>query len=390
MNIILSDAGLHKKMLPLSYTRAIADFRVGIFTIKEKWEKYLGRSVSVSTENYLQPKYPISFSQKNIIINSSVLPDKELADSVLNIKQGALVKDDVVIAFITNSDYNLDFTKLPAQCEEYKSNIVTIKQLPDLFLLNENQIKSDLDLLQQAISSHKLSSTNIVIGTGDIYVEEGAFAEACTFNTIDGPIYIGKNAQIMEGSNIRGPVAFCENSVVKMGAKIYGATTIGPGSKVGGEINNSVFFANSNKAHDGYLGNAVIGEWCNLGADTNNSNLKNNYAKVKIWNYENEKFMDTGLQFCGLFMGDHSKSAINTMFNTGTVVGVSANIFGAGFPRNFVPSFTWGGHSGTKEYALKTAIDTMQIVLSRRGLELSKTDIEIFREIFNRTAKYRK
>lgn len=390
MNIILSDAGMHKRLLPLSYTRAIADFRCGILTIKEKWEQMSGSKVSVITEDYLQAKYPLSYSEINIVVNASIVPDPELVKNILQLKSGALVKDHCLIAVVTSNDLDIDFSEQPDNFEEYENDISVINHLPDLFLLNGEQIKSDMQLICKDRKSRDLSPSNIIIGSGEVFIEEGAYAEACTFNTVEGPIYIGKNAQVMEGSNIRGPISICDEAVVKMGAKIYGGTTIGPGSKVGGEINNSIFFANSNKAHDGFLGNAVIGEWCNLGADTNNSNLKNNYAKVKLWNYENERFIDTGLQFCGLIMGDHSKSGINTMFNTGTVVGVSANIFGTGFPRNFVPSFTWGGHGGTKEYVLKTAIETMQIVLGRRNLELSNMDIDIISEVFSRSAKFRK
>jgi UDP-N-acetylglucosamine diphosphorylase/glucosamine-1-phosphate N-acetyltransferase len=390
MNIILSDAGMHKRMLPLSYTRAIADFRCGFLTIKEKWEQMSGSKVSVITEDYLQAKYPLSYSEINIVVNASIVPDPELVKKILQLKSGALVKDDYIIAIVTSSIVDADFSVSPDKPEKYENDIRVINHLPDLFLLNGEQIKSDMQLICKDRKSENLSATNIVIGNNDVFVEQGAFVEACSINTIDGPVYIGKNAQVMEGSNIRGPIAICDEAVVKMGAKIYGGTTIGPGSKVGGEINNSIFFANSNKAHDGFLGNAVIGEWCNLGADTNNSNLKNNYAKVKLWNYEKESFIDTGLQFCGLFMGDHSKSGINTMFNTGTVVGVSANIFGAGFPRNFVPSFTWGGHGGVKEYALKTALETMQIVLGRRDHQISKIDMDIINEVFNRSARFRK
>ncbi len=383
MNIILSDAGLHKRFLPLSYTRAIADFRVGILTIKEKWEKFLNSEVSVLTENYLQEKYNLKINSKNIIVNASVIPDEALIKEITELDKPALVKEDTVICFACGKNIDVDFNVIPAEYKKYTSEIKILKYLPSIFLMNDAEIKADFKLITKERKSQKLSNTNIVIGsTDEIFLEEGSFVEACTLNTTGGPVYIGKNSQLMEGTNIRGAFALCEDSIVKMGAKIYGATTIGPGSKVGGEINNSVFFANSNKAHDGFLGNSVIGEWCNLGADTNNSNLKNNYSNVKIWNYEKEEFSDTKLQFCGLFMGDHSKSGINTMFNTGTVVGFSANIFGAGFPRNVIPSFSWGGHAGIKEYKIDKALETIQKVIERRNLKLSDTDIKIINHIY--------
>jgi UDP-N-acetylglucosamine diphosphorylase/glucosamine-1-phosphate N-acetyltransferase len=389
MKYILSDAGNHQNFLPLAYTRAIADFRIGILTIREKWNKYLGHDTEIHTEEYLQVKYSnIDFSN-SIIINSSILPSNELCSEILNLKNDALVYQDSVIALKSTVSSAPDFSKRPDNCKEYKGKVNYLHSIPSLFLLSHEEIVADYNLITKDRQSQQLSNTNIVIGNGDVFLEEGAIVEACTLNTLNGPIYIGRNAEIMEGTNIRGSFAACDNSVVKMGAKIYGATTIGVGCKVGGEINNSVFFANSNKAHDGFIGNSVIGEWCNLGADTNNSNLKNNYANVKLWNYHKQGFLDTGLQFCGLIMGDHSKSAINTMFNTGTVVGVSSNIFGEGFPRNFIPSFSWGGHAGVKEYKIDKAIETMNLVLKRRGLELSDEDEKIYNHIYNITSKYR-
>jgi UDP-N-acetylglucosamine diphosphorylase/glucosamine-1-phosphate N-acetyltransferase len=244
--------------------------------------------------------------------------------------------------------------------------------------------------LTKGRKSQPLNNSCRNIGKGKIFIEEGASANDTTFNTTTGCIYIGKDAEVMEGSVVRGPFALCEHSVLKMSSKIYGATTIGPHSKVGGEVNNSVVFGYSNKAHDGFLGNSVIGEWCNLGADTNNSNLKNNYANVKLWNYSGENFIDTGLQFCGLIMGDHSKCGINTMFNTGTVAGVSSNIFGSGFPRNFIPSFSWGGAQGFTTYRFEHAIETAQLVMQRRNTELTDNDKDILKYIFDNDEKFRK
>jgi UDP-N-acetylglucosamine diphosphorylase/glucosamine-1-phosphate N-acetyltransferase len=271
-----------------------------------------------------------------------------------------------------------------------EDNCIKLLRHPyQIFSYNGDEIKRDFELLATDRQSHSLSDTNKVVGKNPIFIEEGCQIECCTFNTQDGPIYIGKNSLIMEGSLIRGPFAMGEKSVIKMGAKIYGHTTIGPGCKVGGEVQNVVFQANSNKAHDGYLGNSVIGEWCNIGAGTDNSNLKNNYEEVKLWSYIKEGFEKTGLQFCGLIFGDHSKCAIGTTFNTGTVVGVSANIFGSGFPRNFIPSFAWGGHSGFKTYQLPKAIETAERVMERRGLKLSDVDKKILEFTFLESAKYR-
>jgi UDP-N-acetylglucosamine diphosphorylase/glucosamine-1-phosphate N-acetyltransferase len=385
MNYILSDLNQHKKFLPLSFTRSIADFRAGILTIKEKWEVLLNAKIHVKTEDYLQAKYPLNIDSENIVINSALIPDTSICDIINSLRNSCLIKDGNILAY----NFNQDFDNIPENKTEYAGDVIFIKSNTDLFSLNGELIKRDFDLITNSRTSQNLSNTNIVFGKFPVFVEDGCFVECVTINTNDGPVYIGKNAKIMEGTHIRGPFAICENSEIKMGAKIYGPTTIGPGCKVGGEINNSVFFSHSNKAHDGFLGNAVIGEWCNLGADSNNSNLKNNYAIVKLWDYEKERFLSTGLQFCGLIMGDHSKCGINTMFNTGTVVGVSANIFGAGFPRNFIPSFSWGGPAGLTEYKTETAFEVMTKVMERRNLTLSETDKSIFSHIFDITAKYR-
>lgn len=386
MNFILSDFNNHQKFLPLSFTKSIADYRAGILTIKEKWEFFLKQKVSIYTQDYLQEKYNLKIDKENIIINSQIIPNHDLVEDIINLKNSCLVKNGNIIAYACLGDLD----SIPETKIEFKGDILIINSNTDIFTLNSELIKQDFEIITKTRKSQKLSPTNTVFGNYPIFVEDNCFVECASFNTNEGPIYIGKNSKIMEGSNIRGPFAICENSEIKMGAKIYGATTIGPNCKVGGEINNSVFFAYSNKAHDGFLGNAVIGEWCNIGADSNNSNLKNNYAIVKLWDYEKEKFLSTGLQFCGLIMGDHSKCAINTMFNTGTVIGVSANIFGAGFPRNFIPSFSWGGHAGLSVYKTQTAFEVMEKVMKRRNLELTEADKRIFKHIFDITAKYRR
>ncbi len=390
MNFILSDDGIGKQFWPLSFTRSVADFRIGVLTIKEKYEILLNSNVSIHTEKYLQNKYKLIKHSQNIIINPTIIPDKNLISAILSFEKNALVKGRTIIAVRSKGEKMKGIIEMPDEAEEYKGEIKSLKNIASIFLLNADEIKSDFELITKNRQSAVLGKTNTVIGSDkQLFIEEGCTIEASTINTTKGPVYIGKNSEIMEGAHIRGPFSFCENSLIKMGTKIYGGTTIGPGSKVAGEINNSVLFGNSNKAHDGFLGNAVIGEWCNIGADTNNSNLKNNYSNVRIWSYEKERFLDSGLQFCGLFMGDHSKCGINTMFNTGTVVGVSANIYGAGFPRTFIPSFTMGGHSGFTEYRFDKAIETAKIVLKRRGLELSDEDISILEHIYKISRKYR-
>ncbi len=384
MRIAISDFNQHKNFLPLSFTRSIADFRIGILTIREKWETLLKSKVEIITEKYLQEKYPLDLDGVSIYVSSTIIPNEDLINAIYRLENQTLVQDEVIIAY-HNSDGNI----APEETVEYKAKFIYIKNSSDIFSLNGECIKTDFEILTKDKKSEELSATNIVFGDNSIFIEKGAFVECSTINTTDGPVYIGKDSKIMEGCNIRGPFAICEHAEIKMGAKVYGPTTIGPWCKVGGELNNVVFFSYSSKAHDGFLGNAVIGEWCNLGADTNNSNLKNNYAIVKLWSYETERFKNTGLQFCGLIMGDHSKSAINTMFNTGTIAGVSSNIFGAGFPRNFIPSFSWGGHAGMSVYKLETAFDVMGKVMARRGKELSDVEKNIYQHIFEETAKYR-
>jgi UDP-N-acetylglucosamine diphosphorylase/glucosamine-1-phosphate N-acetyltransferase len=387
MNVVLGDFDNHKRFLPLTFTRPVADIRCGIFTFRERWEFFLKNKISILTQEYLQKKYPTNFDSKNIIINPLFLPDKELVELILSLKNEKLVYNNKIIAYTFD---NNEVEKIPDKEKQIFGNPFFIEKITDIFTKKGELIKYDFDLFTKGRNSAGLSSTNIVFGKYPVFVEEGCFVECTTLNTNEGPIYLGKNSVVMEGANIRGPFALCEDSEVKMGAKIYSNTTIGPVCKVGGEINNSVFFGFSNIAHDGFLGNSIIGEWCILGADTNNSNLKNNYAEVKIWSYEHERFVNSGLQFCGLIMGDHSKSGINTMFNTGTVVGVSSNIFGAGFPRNFIPSFSWGGYEKMTEFKLNSAFDVMEKVMSRRNVKLSDVDKEIFSHIFNITASYRR
>ncbi len=390
MNVILFDGSRRNHLLPLTFTRPVADIRIGILTIREKWEHYFGKT-STLTEDYLSGKFPVNFSEHNILINSSVCPDEELVKQLKELKPNeTLVAEDCLIAVSAPADKAKAFKENNTEGFTqviYTGKLLQVNTLWDIFQKNGEAIEADFKLLTQGRKSAKISETNTVIGPENIFLEEGAKVEASIINASGGRVYIAKDAEVMEGSIIRGPFALGEHSTLKMGAKIYGATTIGPHCKVGGEVNNSVIFGYSNKAHDGFLGNAVIGEWCNLGADTNNSNLKNNYAEVKLWNYAENTFVNTGTQFCGLIMGDHSKCGINTMFNTGTVVGVSCNIFGAGFPRNFVPSFSWGGANGFMIYSVVKALETAKLVMERRHIELTKEDEKIFEHITELTKK---
>ena len=389
MNYILFDGPFRNALLPFTYTRPVADIRFGILTIREKWERYLGATTTTITEDYLVSKFPMVELEENTLINASYTPNENLVEMIQNLKPKQVIYDgDVVVAFRaaeTQSEIDFDAFK-PLVCPELT---LSIKNTWSIFKLNGAAIEADFQLITKNRTSQPLPEQVVAFNADQIFIEEGAILPLCVLNATNGPIYIGKDSEIMEGSMVRGPFALCENSVLKMGAKIYGPTTIGPHSKVGGEVNNVVFFGYSNKAHDGFLGNSVIGEWCNLGADTNTSNLKNNYAEVRLWNYESENFAKTGLQFCGLMMGDHSKCGINTMFNTGTVVGVSVNVFGSGFPRNFIPSFSWGGHSGLSTYLTKKAFEVAQVVMKRRGVEFTDTDAAILSDVFEQTKDYR-
>jgi len=390
MNYILFDGSARNQLLPFTYTRPVADIRVGILTIREKWEKMLGFTTSTVTEDYLIDKFPMIEMEQNIFINASVLPTKFLVSLIQNLSENkALFIDDEPLAFFAKEDQEIDFKTFDI-LPYTNDDILRIENTWDIFKLNGEAIKRDFKLLTSDRESQLIPEMTVAFNKDQIFIEEGAVLPLCSLNANDGPIYIGKDSEIMEGAMIRGPFALCENATIKMGAKIYGATTIGPHSKIGGEVNNCVIFGYSNKGHDGFLGNSVLGEWCNIGADTNNSNLKNNYAEVRLWDYETEGFAKTGLQFCGLMMGDHSKCGINTMFNTGTVVGVSANIFGSGFPRNFIPSFSWGGSAGMITYKTDKAFEVANVVMSRRNISFTEVDVQILEHIFKETSKWRK
>ena len=390
MNYILFDGDVRTSLLPFTYTKPVADIRVGILTIREKWEKYLGSTTTTITEAYLEEKYPMVEMEKNVLLNASFLPTKSLIKEIQSLsKNQAIFKGEDVIAFYTeDTQEEVDFS-LYKQIE-FEEEIIQIKNTWDIFSLNDKAIKIDFDLITEGRESEPIPETVNYINKKDIFIEEGAKLSFATLNATNGPIYIGKDAEIMEGVLVRGALAMCEKSVLKMGAKVYGATTLGPCCKVGGEVNNSILMGYSSKGHEGYLGNSVIGEWCNIGADTNNSNLKNNYAEVKLWSYETGRFAKTGLQFCGLMMGDHSKCGINTMFNTGTVIGVSTNIFGTGFPRNFVPSYSWGGAAGFTEYKTNKVFEVAEVVMKRRDIEFDEKEKKILEHVFEESKKYRK
>jgi UDP-N-acetylglucosamine diphosphorylase/glucosamine-1-phosphate N-acetyltransferase len=379
-------------LLPLSYTRPVSEIRMGILTIKEKWEKHLNASCGYLTRKYLQNKFKSSFADKNTYINGSILPNRQLIQDISELKLNqALFSDNHLVAFKSEQEFDEVNIELVEEFERVNKAVefTRLQFVWDIFRKNGQEIENDYHLLTAGRQSAKVNDTNRLVGE-HIFIEEGVTMEFATISAKGAYVYIGANSEIMEGAIIRGSFALGEYSTVKMGAKIYGPTTVGPHSKIGGEVTNSVLLGYSNKGHEGYLGNSVLGEWCNLGADTNISNLKNNYAEIRLWNYAKAGFAPTGLQFCGLIMGDHSKCGINTMFNTGTIVGVNANIYGAGFPRNFVPSFSWGGALGFKEYQLKKAFEVNKVVMGRRDMEFNDTEKDILLEVFEMTKKYRR
>jgi len=398
LNLILFDSDARNHLLPLTATRPMGELRLGILTLRGKWERRLRASASYITQEHLQEKFPIRVEHENLIVNAGIVPTDALCQRIrqMDMNEALLLQGELVAARLDEARFEAlieDEEVRELQGRELDSSIpvAQIQHLWDLVHLNGQALQADFELLTQGRTSQRVPASNRVIGPlQNLFLEEGANMEACTVNTTDGPVYIGKNAEVMEGCLLRGPIAVGENAVLKMGARIYGPTTIGPGCKVGGEVARSIFFANSNKAHDGFLGDSVLGEWCNLGADTNNSNLKNNYSEVKLWDYEQERFVKTGTQFCGLFMGDHAKCGINTMFNTGTVVGVFANVFGAGYPRNFVPDFAWGSaEAGYRTYRFSDACETAELVMARRNQKFTDLEKAILYHVYDRTAKFR-
>lgn len=394
MNYILFDEFITRKnMLPLTFVRPIAEIRFGILTMREKWEHYLGAKTSTLTENYLLPKYPIYEEDENLLVNSSFQPDSSMVKLIKELKpnQALVYGDHIISMYVSRAGLEGgDAEREDLEMIEFQGTPLKLNYPWDIFTYNDQAIRHDFPIVTKGRKSAGFGKGTHVIAPENVFVEEGATISHAIINATDSLVYIGKDAEIMEGVVIRGSFALCNNAVVKMGAKIYGPTTIGPWSKVGGELDNVMFFGYSNKAHDGFLGNAVIAQWCNLGSGTNCSNLKNNYEIVKVWNYYEERFIDTGLQFVGVIMGDHTKTGINTMLNTGTVVGVNANVFGAGFPRAFIPSFSWGGASGFTSFDFGKAVEIADKMFSRRSLEFDNNEKSILKSVYQTTFIYRK
>ena len=386
MNYVLFDGQHHQKLKPLTLTRPVADLRVGLFKIHEKWSLSLNNKVEIRCKDYLADKFSSQTNQVEVGISAALLPNDELLEAIEELSDNTIMmKDGHVLAIKPLPEENDLMEKKLSKYSvlKYTGEAKFVNRPMDIFLLNEEQIIKDLNFInKEELATDKYGDGNLIIGD-QVFIEKGAKITGATLNSTYGPIYIGKNSEVMEGVNIRGPFALMDESIVKMGAKIYGPTTIGPKCKVGGELGNVVFQGFSNKAHDGFLGNSVIGYWCNLGADTNTSNLKNNYSEVKSYNYASETFESTGTMYCGLIIGDHSKSGINTMFNTGSVLGAFVNVFDGGFPPKFINSFSWGGKQGFVPYDFEKAIEVARVVMSRRNEELDEKTHSIYKSIFN-------
>lgn len=374
MKIALHDNGLHRRFAPLTLSRPVGDLRMGILTNHERWERLVpGATVGFVTEEYLHAKFQ-QIDSPDWIVNAAVIPTKELIQAAQSLEEGEQLA--------SQGTWLVQRGSAAQKTRNFEGDLVVLAHRWDLYTANHRVLAADFTLLTTGRTSQTLSNSNRVIGDPSlVFLEPGARVEAAVLNTTDGPIYLGEDAEIMEGSLIRGPFALCAHAGVKMGAKIYGATTVGPHCKVGGEISNSLFQAYSNKGHDGFLGNSVIGEWCNLGADTNSSNLKNNYSKVSVFSYETGNMEKTDVQFMGVMMGDHSKSGINTMFNTATVIGFSANVYGGGFPDKVIDSFSWGGVEETVPFKLDKAIEVAQAMMARRSVPFTQGDRTIFEHL---------
>ena len=387
MNYILFDSlEAHKALLPLTFTRPISEIRIGIQTITEKWEDYLQTKVSFATEDYLQIKYPMNLAEDNVFINGSFCPNDELVAVIKSLKPNTVLitKDEILAYRYAEYDPTVDVFENKIV---FEGKYLSIKQLTDIFINNGSEIKADFERITKGRTSQPITDRfTAFYNESQIFIEEGADIKAAVLDATNGCIYIGKDVRIQAGTMIQGPFAICEHSVVNMGGKMRPNTTIGPFCKVGGEISNSVLFGNANKGHEGFMGNAVIGEWCNWGADTNNSNLKNDYSKVELWSYVTNRFENTGIQFAGLIMGDHSKCGINTMFNTGTVVGVNCNIFGADFQPRHIPSFSWSAGGGEfKTYHLRKANQVVKAVMERRERVFDEVEEGILKAVFDLT-----
>lgn len=399
LNLVLFDRDeSYENLLPLSYTRPVAAFRVGIVTIAEKWKYLLGiEECSYLPQEYLREKFPMHCAPTDeaLYVSGDIIPNAEIADAVMALAPGeALHAEHGVWAY--RGTFEGLTQQLPENGKLFEVKDRRIQYVFDVFRMNALAIVEDYDRLVQGEGNAPDPSVTIIGNLTDengkprLYIEEGACVEGCTINLKEGPVYIGRDAAIMEGCCVRGPLALCDKAKIKMGAKVYEGCTFGPYCKVGGELQNVVMFGYSNKAHDGYLGNAVVGEWCNIGAGTNASNLKNDYAKIRIWNYRQQRFMRTDLQFCGLIMGDHSKAGVNCMFNTATVVGVGVNLHGAGFPRVFIPSFSAGSpEAGFDNVSIDTFMTVAQRVMGRRDLTLTDVDRRIFEVIYANASRFK-
>ena len=387
MNYILfDDQNIRPALLPLTFTRPVCEIRIGIQTISEKWNDVLKTKVSFQTQDYLQVKYPMILSDDNIFINGGICPNAELVEVIVNLPVNSILTQGTEVIAYRSKQYN-PAVNVFEKTIVYSGKLLILKQLTDIFINNGSEIKADFERITKGRTSQPITDRfTAFYNESQIFIEEGADIKAAVLDATNGEIYIGKDAKISPGAMIQGPFAICEHSLVNMGAKIRPNTTIGPFCKVGGEISNSVLFGNANKGHEGFMGNAVIGEWCNWGADTNNSNLKNDYSKVDLWSYATNKFENTGIQFAGLIMGDHSKCGINTMFNTGTVVGVNCNIFGADFQPRHIPSFSWSaGGEAFKTYHLRKANQVAKAVMERRGRVFNDVEEGILKAIFDLT-----
>ncbi|MBQ7985529.1 MAG: GlmU family protein [Bacteroidales bacterium] len=391
MNYILFDGKNRDNLLPLTYTRPVCELRVGIMTVRQKWERYLNCRVYTMTEDYLSAKYPMCHTDEDMVfIDGGMLADRDLVSAVKSLQTGQMLiwaeKEQIIAMCVDRNQYG-KINQEDFHIKEYTGKVSYVNSLASIFLLNESELKKDFELITAGRQSCKLNESNRLVGSENIFVEQGAEAEFAIIDASSGPVYIGRDCKIAAGAIIKGPFAMLDGSQVKMGSRIYDATTIGPHCKVGGEVENVVFLGYANKAHEGFFGNSVIGHWCNIGADSNCSNLKNTYQEVKLWSIAKNKFVPTGTIFCGTIMADHSKCGINTMFNTGTVIGVNCNLFGAGLHRNYVPSFSWGGASGMQVYDIEKALQVARTVQLRRNIEMTQQDEDILRYVYNQTLK---
>jgi UDP-N-acetylglucosamine diphosphorylase/glucosamine-1-phosphate N-acetyltransferase len=389
MNFILfDDPAIRINLLPFTYTRPVAAIRTGILTIAEKWEKYSGQPCSFLTQEVLSAKYATQFLDDNLFINGAICPDEDFFKAIRKLELGEGLRIGTMVLAYRTREHELP--ELLLNVKEYTASLTIIDQTWRIFQYNGAQIRSDFTLITKGRKSASIEDVHTkTYHPENIFLEEGVELYSTILNATNGPIYLGKNSQVQDGAAIRGAFALGESSIINMGAKIRGDVSIGPQCKLGGEVSTSVVFGYSNKGHDGFLGCSVLGEWCNMGADSNTSNLKNNYDNVKLWSYAKKGFVDTGLTFCGLMMGDHAKCGINTMFNTGTVVGVGANVFGDGFPRNFIPSFSWGGAAGFTTFQLNKFYDTAFKAMERRNVALTDDDKIILKSIYESTTSER-